>query len=263
MFTKPDSAFIARVAGVEFVGRTFNYQPGYYVTGVEGLLMGGSVGYEQIASGTGDGHGELDMPNVRTDPRIITLTGFAYGRSMWELGQLLMRLSGILARRSDKGDFVWEEFGQTFRTEVRRGQDTPARRRGTTGFADFTIRFRAPSQRFFGPAGAPVGPAASITLTNRGNYSMFPIVEVTGSMPAGYTLIAGPGRYIVTQALASGQTHRIDMIDRVLYLDGTAQTGGVSRADALGVPPSTSRAFSIEPVSGSGQIKATPVDTYI
>lgn len=263
MLSRPDSAFVARVAGAEFSGREFDHEPGFYVRGVEGLLLGGSTSYEKVASGVGDGDGEYDSPNVRTDPRIITLSGFVYGRSMWELGQLLIQLSGLLARRGDSDWFEWEEFGQQFRAEVRRGADSPARRRGSTGLADYTIRFRAPSQRVYGKTYPAAGPGSSIVLRNRGNFTTLPVLEVTGTMPSGYTLAAGPGRYVVTQALAAGQTHRIDMRNRVLFRNGSAQSRAVSRADALGIPPASRRTFSIEPVSGAGQLTSASFDTFI
>ncbi|MDJ1113241.1 hypothetical protein [Microbacterium dauci] len=263
MLVPPDSSFVADVAGLTFVGRDFDHQPGYYVTGVEGLILGGSTSYEQLASGGRYSDGELDLPNDRTGPRIITLTGFAYGRTMWELGRLLIALSGALAERNDVGPFDWLEFGERFSTLVRRGTNAPARRRGSTGFADFTIRFRAPSQRVYGASRGLIGPASAITLENRGNFHTLPIITITGNMPGGYQLTAAGFEYVVEQALAPGQTHTVDMRDRILLRNGVAQPGAVSKAERIAIPAGHLRTITLDPVSGSGQISAVEFDTYI
>lgn len=251
--------FEARVDGVTFAGRRFDWTPGFYVTDVEGLLGGGPTDYESIASGVGDGLGEYDVANVRTGPRIIVLKGFRYDRSMSMLGNQMRLLDGVLGRRS--GSFTWEEFGGTFRTTVRRGTSSPPRRRGASGFADFTIRFRAPSQAYFGESRS-AGPGTALDLVNRGNDDALPLLKVTGSMPSGYRLVAGGTTYAVAQALASGNTHSIDMTDRILLRNGVAQPGGASSPREIAIPAYGSIRLQLIPNAGTGQVSAEWSDTY-
>jgi hypothetical protein len=251
--------FEARVDGVTFSGRRFDWTPGVYVKGVEGLLGGGPTEHESIASGVGDGLGEFDVANVRTGPRIIVLAGFVYERTMFGLGHKLRQLDGVLGR--GPGVFSWTEYGETFWTRVRRGASSPPRRRGATGFADFTIRFRAPSQAYFGE-GHAAGPGTSLQLINRGNDDALPVVTVTGSMPTGYRLIGGGATYAVVQALAAGQTHRVDMTDRILLRDGVAQPGGASSPKQIAVPAFGTTTLQLIPNSGTGQASAAWSDTF-
>jgi hypothetical protein len=251
--------FEARVAGVTFTGRRFDWTPGVYVKDVEGLLGGGPTEHESIASGVGDGVGEYDVANVRTGPRIIALTGFVYERTMLELGHTLRRLDGLLGRNA--GVFSWEEFGENFWTRVRRGGGAPPRRRGASGFADFTIRFRAPSQAYFGDEHT-AGPGTSLQLINRGNDDALPVISVTGAMPTGYRLVGGGATYAVSQALAAGQTHRIDMTDRILLRNGVAQPGGASSPKQIAIPAFGSTTLQLIPNSGTGQASAAWADTF-
>lgn len=251
--------FEARVDGVTFAGRRFDWTPGFYVTEVEGLLGGGSTRYESIASGVGDGLGEEDVENVRTDPRIITLTGFLYERSLPMLGRKIRQLDGLLGRRA--GSFVWDEFGETFRTRARRGNGGRIKRRGASGFADFTIRFRAPSQAYFGESRS-AGPGTTLELVNRGNDDALPLLKVTGSMPSGYRLVGAGATYAVAQALATGQTHTVDMTDRILLRDGLAQPGGASSPREISIPASGSLSLQLIPNAGTGQVSADWSDTY-
>ena len=229
-----DTAFRARVAGVEFTGRRFRHEPGLYVSDVDGLLSGGDVRSTSIA--LADGDGEYDLPNQRTEPRIITLTGFAYASSMRELGEMIRRLNGLLAGKDARAAFTWEEFGETWHTYARRGAGSRVSRRGATGFADFTARFRAPSQRYYGDV-QRLGPAASFELVHRGNYDAQPTFEVAGPH-SGFT-ITGPGgrAFTVTQAASAGQVHRVSMRTGQVRRNGALQTGVVSAGYVFSVPP--------------------------
>lgn len=254
--------FNAYCEGVTFTGRRFDWTPGVYVTGVEGILGGASTSYESIASGAGDGDGEFDTPNVRTGPRVITISGFVYQRTMIELGHEMRRLDGLLVARSDLATFGWEEFGDDFWTRVRRGSGGSVRRRGATKFADYTIRFRAPTQPYFGEK-RTAGPGTSLQLLNRGTYPARPVFTVTGAMPSGYKLAAGGVEYIVTQAIAGGQTHRIDMRTLMLQLNGVAQVGAVSAPRRIEVPPMSPLTMSLVPVAGAGQVSADWADSFM
>lgn len=229
-----DRLFEAQLSSRVFTGRTFRWQPGFYVTRVEGLLGGGSVSYESVA--LADGDGEFDLPNRRDEPRVITFSGFAYADSMWELGRLIRQLDGLLAARDASDELSWTEFGEWFSTTVRRGRGCSVTRRGATGFADFTMRFRAPSQRIYGPA-TRFGPGTSLALSHRGTYPAPAVFTVPGPHP-GFTL-TGPGgrRFVVSQPAGAGHEHTVDMRTGAVALDGARQYGVSPRADVWMVPP--------------------------
>lgn len=263
MLVPSDTSFLATLGELEFTGRRFDHEPGYYVQATEGLLLGGITSYESISSGTGRGDGEADVENVRTAARIIALTGFVYARTMWDLGQMIHRLAAALAEPEESDWFAWQEFGDQYRTRVRRGRDSPPVRRGATGRADFTVRFRAPSQRIYGTEHPVVGPARSVVLQNRGSYHALPILTVTGDMPTGYRLTDGASEYIVTQPLAPGDTDVIDMRNRLLVRNGQSQPGAVSRPGRLVVPKFSRATITLVPRSGNGQLWGVNADNYI
>lgn len=250
--------FNAYCEGLAFTGRRFDHTPGVYVTDVEGLLGGGSTSYESIPSGAGDGIGEHDVPNVRTGPRIITLTGFVFERTMRELGDQMRRLDGLVR---DSATFSWEEFGATFSTRVRRGAGGRNRKRGGTGFADYTIRFRAPSQLYYGELHS-AGPGTSIVLPNRGNEAARGIFTMTGTAPS-YKLTSGGVEYVVGRSLA-GRTHKVDMRDLILLENGVAVPGAVTSARRILIPPFTANAtVTAVPTSGTIQLTGISADTYV
>lgn len=254
--------FEARCAGMTFTGRRFDHTPGIYVREVDGLMGGGSTKYDSLPSGIGIGDGESDAANRREDPRIISMTGFIYERTMLELGHTLRRLDALLAGRVGLTDFDWDEFGETFSTRVRRGQTQQPRRRGATRFADYTMRFRAPSQPYFGEP-RTAGPATTIHLKNKGTFEAVPVFTVTGNMPSGYKLVSAGVEYVVAQALAPGQTHRIDMRTLIVQRNGVAQPGGSSSPRFIGVPEHSVATVTLVPVAGTGQVSAAWSDSYI
>lgn len=250
--------FRAYCEGVTFAGRRFDHTPGAYVTGVDGLAGGGTTSYESIPSGVGDGLGEHDTPNVRTGPRVITLTGFLYERSMRDLGYSIRRLDGLVR---DSAVFSWEEYGETFSTGVRRGSGGSVRRRGSTRFADFTIRFRAPSQLYYGELHT-AGPGASIVLPNRGNEPARPILTMTGTATS-YKLTSGGVEYVVGRSLA-GRTHTVDMRDLILLEDGVAVPGAVTSARRILIPKfSPGATVAAVPTGGTIQLSGKSADTFV
>lgn len=259
---RPGVAFEAWCQGVHFHGTAPDDAPGIYVTTVDGLLDGGDTTHDSITSGSGDGDGEFDTPNLRTDPRIITFTGYIQEWSMFTLEQQMMRLRGLLAARGSSGVLTWNEFGSSYETGVRRGAGCRVVRRGDTLYADFTVRFRAPSQRILG-AELAVPAGVSIQVRNEGNYPACPVLTVTGNMPSGYTLTGAGKAYVVTQSLAPGQVHMVDMYDGILFRDGVAQPGGASYPRPILIPPNTVTTVTLTPVLGSGMVAATVRDTYI
>lgn len=256
-----DAGFTASLDGVEFRGDEYRDEPGIYIERVEGTLDGGSVRYESVPSGAGNGDGELDVPNLRVDPRIILMQGFAVARTMRELATIGENLRGLA--QFGLRLFEWTEFGQTYATQVRRGTGNVFEPIGRTGWAEVTLRLRAPSQRIYGAQHPKAGPATTITVPNRGNFPALPVFDVTGNMPDGYRLVGDGAEYIVTQGLAPGQTHRINMRDLSLTRNGAGQGGGTHRGRALIVPERGELTVTLIPASGAGQVSCIPVDNYI
>lgn len=227
------AGFRAFVGGAEFTGRRFDRRPGFYVREVEGLLGGANVSPSSVPSLYGDG--ELDLPNRRDTARTIRLTGFVYAESMTDLGYALRQLDGILAASRDAEPFAWTEFGQSFHTMVRRGVSAPPQRRGKTGFADYTIRFRAPKQVYYGEAHEFT---AGQNVIQHGTYPSRPLLQVTGAKADGYT-ITGPGgrRVVVVRPLVAGTPHLIDMRRGGLYENGVRQTSAISVYEPWAIDP--------------------------
>lgn len=249
--------FEARVeGGITFTGRHFDRTAAFYVKPrIEGLTGGGSVSYTGVPTVGGDG--EFDIPNDRTEPRIITIPGFAYAPNMVELGDMIRRFDGLLAGRDDRGLFSWTEFGQEYDTVVRRGRGSVIARRAATGFADFTARFRAPSQRFYGRTHSP-DPDTVAQLTNHGNYAATAVIDVPGPHP-GFT-INGPGgrKFVVSQPAASGQEHRVVFRNGSVTLNGSRQYDVTPIAQLWAVPP-----YQTVTVTCTVPMRPTIRDTFI
>ena len=82
-------------------------------------------------------------------------------------------------------------------------------------------------------------------------------------MPSGYR-VNGPGgaQFIVSAALTSGVTHRLDFVNGWLYRNGVLTQGAVSRAQVFTIPPGAPSTVSLTPVSGSGSLTVKVTETY-
>lgn len=248
----------ARVEGVDFTGEKFRNVRGCYITEATGLLGGVDPTLPSVSLVGGDGL--ADLPNTRSDPRVITLTGFLYSPDLRELGSMIRRVDGILADPESRGPFMWSEFGEWFYATVRRGRGSRTIRRGSTGRADFTLVLRAASQRYYGLDPVPFGPASSVVAFHRGNYPAQPMIQIPGPH-TGFT-ITGPGglEYTTTQDAGAGQVHEVNMRTGQLFLDGAAQTQAVTSADVWTIPAGARVPMSI---TGAPSMTVRVPDTYI
>jgi hypothetical protein len=82
-------------------------------------------------------------------------------------------------------------------------------------------------------------------------------------MPSGYKLVCDGVEYVVTQSLAAGQTHKVDMRDRILTRNGVAQLGAVSAPRRISIPAYSPKTISLVPVSGTGQLSGVTENTFI
>lgn len=252
-----DVTFRAEVGELIF-GREGSSRYGLHVDEVDGLSVGE---VQEVGVAQYNGAGQYDLDNVIREPRIITISGVAVARSMAELGFIEERMRACLITTSAVGQFSWTEYGRSLDCDVRRYRGWRFSRIGSTGAAEYTARFRAPSQLVYGES-KDYGPGTSLVVVNRGTYPAWPVIEVTGSMPSGYRVVANNRSYIVTRGIAAGETHRIDMRTGLLSIGGVPQVGASSAPRKLSAPvgPTT---FYITPASGSGAIRVLHRDTYL
>ncbi len=252
-----------RVGGVTILGR-----PDGSSSKPKGLFVGpdGFAGWDdgpdlrREAVDRPGQHGQFDMP-VFNGSRVVSIDGHALAWSESELGHLRDLIMGLGAF-GDLLRLTVDHQGSTRWADVRRGAKPTFQDAGIRfGLlrARFAIHFVAPNPRKFGETREfPAGAAAF----HYGNFPASPEIVVTGPKAGGYT-ITGPGgrQYVVTQALASGQTHRIDMSTGWLYLNGALQSGAVSQARTWAIPPGTSAVHTITGGTGSMAVRLT--DTFM
>lgn len=229
-----------------------------------GLFVGpgGFQGWDDAPAGRRAGvdrptaHGSFDVPVWRGE-RVVTIDGPALAYSESELGHLRSRVTGLGSdgRRvrltvDHQGKTLWADgrvVEATFRDSGARGRRLHAK---------FSLQIVAADMRKYGPVVA--FPGASVQAFHYGNFPSAPVIEVAGPVAAPYTVASQGRSYTVTQALTSGQTHRIDMATGWLYRNGVLQTGAVSSAQTFEVPPGQPVA-----VTGPASMTVKVTDTYI
>lgn len=220
-----------RLGGIEFVGdagpATFTIER----DGIRGLMLGG-VDVRRESVDRPAAHGAFSLPGYLTG-RVISWSGWVETENRFEQEHALARLSGLLAdggtsrlvingadvrwidvQRAGEPDFRMEEYGRS---------------------AKYSFEAWAPDPRMYGEVREF---RAGEIAYHHGNFPATPEMIVTGPAPNGYTITgAGGQKYVVTQPLAAGQTHRIDMVTGWLYRDGVLQSGAVQQAHTWEVPP--------------------------
>lgn len=245
------------VGGLQFRGDAASSE-GFTIRdkGVKGWLDTPSVRSESVQRPLA--HGSFGAPAFYSD-RSISIEGKCFADSPERMGHYQARLSGIgsgggMVRM--QGDYLGFRLWMDVRVEGAKFEEiVPGR------IAEYMLMLRAPDPRKYGETRSfPDGSQAH----HYGNFDATPEITVTGGMPSGYA-IHGPGgkRYVVTQALAAGSTHRIDMRTGWLYRDGVLQVGAVGRADLWTVPPGGRVSHAVVPVSGVGQLVAKVIDTFV
>lgn len=204
-------------------------------------------------------HGAHEAPGYR-DARVIPLSGWIVAESPLKLQHMRNRLASVLAYGQAGRMTIHRPLGSVWAKVML--ADTPVIKvRGASECeASFQIQFWAPDPRLYGEVHEY---AAGQTAIHYGNFPAAPELIVTGPKPGGYT-ITGPGgrQYIVTQSLAAGQTHRIDMVTGWLYLDGVLQSGAVSQARTWEVPPGLPGAVHTI-TGGTGSLTVRLTDTFV
>jgi len=253
------------VSGVQFWGHLPTAGYGFVVDpeGLDGIDDGVVVKGETVSRPSQ--HGDYELPTF-LESRIVSLSGNCLADSPERLGTLRRQFTGLLV--GAVGNVVFEHLGST--VWGRAGLAPGVQKKfkvdaASSTHARFQLQLKFHDPRLFGES-KPFAAAASLSLRHYGNFLSLPALEVTGSMPSGYSVNGPDGRkYTVTQALTPGQTHRIDMNTGRLYRNGVLQVGWVSRSETWGIPAgSLGVAYALAPVSGSGLISAPSVlDTFI
>lgn len=227
---------------------------------------GGLTGWDESTDGRSNGgdrpsaHGGFDVPIFRSQ-RVVTVTGSILADTQKRLVHMQDRLTGLLSEGgvgrlqvTTDADVKW--------TDVRvHSARCPALDERT---ARFSVQLLAADPRRYRSTNT-FGPAVTVTPLHLGAAIAVPKITVTGNMPGGYR-INGPGgrQYVVTQGLAAGQTHEIDMETGWLTLNGVWQRAGVSRAETWGIRPGRPQeAMTLVPVSGSGLMTVRVIDTFM
>lgn len=244
------------VGGVTFYGAESpqDRTEGFMLTEFEGWNDAPSARSDSVARP--NSHGDFALPATR-GPRLITMSGWCRAFSSEKQGRLRSRFLGVLAD-GRFGQVTVEEFGETMRATVQLYGDPRFRKRGSSGYADWSLALRAPNPRKFGETHEY---AAGEGAFHRGNFPATPVFTIEGPQPA-YTISAGGKQYTVSTALPSGSTDVIDMSNGWCRRNGTILRSGVSRADTWTVPPGLPAL--VHTFSGdSSRFVVNLADTYI
>ncbi|WP_158685472.1 phage tail family protein [Microbacterium halophytorum] len=242
---------------MHFSGGPFDFTPGIYVREAEGFLGGGAVSAEDIFAMRRPGL--VRTRNRRDAAREPALEGFIYAPTPSMLGTLIDSLQRILPGDDDLGWLSWTEFGRPWRRAlVKRNGAVQIVRRGSTGFADFTIEFRADDQRVYAGDEEQTAWASTVTINHYGTYPAPVVIRVRGVHTGGYTITGPGGRVDVTRDLVDGVWHKYDADTGIFYVAGTPVNQGVARRDPLELPPGQ-HTFA----TSAGELQVTYSETYL
>lgn len=208
-------------------------------------------------------HGAFDAPGFLAT-RSVTAKGVGVGLTLGEVAHIGGSVSGLLAG-GEIGTIVASYRGVTKWARCRRGLVKP--RWSSVGgelFGQFEFELWMSDPILKGETLPPVGPATSISLIQYGNFIAYPVIEVTGSMPSGYSILGPSGyEYRVTLPLIAGNPHVIDMQTGLMRVGGVVQIAAVAIPDTWGVPAgSLGTPYSLAPVTGSGVLVGRIANNY-
>lgn len=238
------------------VTRAFVIEP----HGLTGWFEGVEVRRDESSRPTA--RGSFDEPGYSA-ARVPAIRGTILAGSPVELDLMRAQLTGLLADGGTGRVVVAGVSGTTW-ADVRLAAKPSVDESTDAIEADYQIQFWAADPCRYGGTNT-VSSATGANAFHYGNVAAIPVIEVTAvaSMPSGYTVSAGGKSFVVAQALTAGQTHRIDMETGWVYRDGALQTGAVGAAELWTVPPGQRLLHTLTPVSGSGLMTVTTIDTYI
>lgn len=203
--------------------------------------------------------GDYDLP-VHYGARYITLTGSVRTKSHAQQHQAMNRFTGLLQKKarlqvSGHGPTQWADVVRASGLKIEPRTDT---------YAQWQVRVKAPDSRKFGDANVyTINPGQTVPLFHYGNADAFPVFDVTGNMPDGYTLWGPDGKtFVAPTAVSSARKHYLDMSEGLLKVNGNYWTGQTGNADLWTVPPGQQINTRLT-TAGTGAAKVTVYDTYI
>lgn len=239
-------------AGVEFIGDLKDGR--FTLAEFEGLYDGTSPRGERTERPTGDGEFDSTMYLTGRSGAITGLLNatspFDYEKALRELASLPFRTPMPLTAHTEEGA-LWINA---------RRSDAPSIQHLVYGrTARFQIPWFAPDPRWYGEVQAFSG--NTVSVSHKGTFECFPIVEVTGTRPAGYTVSSQGRSYVVTRSVSPSEPHRIDMRTGWLSVNGVVQGTGVAAADVFSIPPD--RVVQVQASGGSGSMTVKVTDTFV
>lgn len=221
----------ALLEGVRFESVPRDRNRAVIVTKWTGIDEGAAMRRDQLPRP--GAHGAYAVPG-HLDARVIGMSGHVIDRSPKMLLRTARRLTGLLAGGEFAQLIVMGEREVHMRVGLS-AQTSVVVRGNDPCVADFQLQLWAPNPRMYGEVREF---AAGQYAYHYGNFPALPELIITGPAPSGYTITGTGGRrYVVTQPLSAGQTHRIDMATGWLYRDGVLQSGAVQQAHTWEVPP--------------------------
>lgn len=195
------------------------------------------------------------------ESRLITFRGRVISKNHGYLHEAANRLVALPGR--GKKRFVVRGHGPTqWATVDPRGKVTASF--DTDNYLNFQIPLEAVDPFKYGAASNDsftIG--SSGTFFHRGTVPAWPVVTVTGSLPAGYTLTRGSRQVTVTAPVTSGNPHVLDMRTGILTVGGSRAYGAISTAEYWAINPGPRQSVSASASSGSGTVRLDVLDTYI
>lgn len=246
----------ARINGFEFVEWPQDHHGTWFVLdadGIAGVWEGVDVRREDTVRPLA--HGSFDSP-VFLAARVIPVSGHVSARTPTELVHEVNRLTGLLSDGQVGRLNLDDDLGTTW-IDVRLGGATQVTQLDATT-AKFLITFFAADPRRFGDAVKAGGFTVGQPVYHYGNHPAVLKPTVTGPVSAPYTVAVGSKQFTVTQALAAGQTHVLDTETATVTRNGVVQSGVVSRAETLLIPPGSRVSFT-GPAGTTGLV----LNTYV
>jgi hypothetical protein len=204
-------------------------------------------------------NGDYDLP-VYYGARYITLTGSVRTKGHAQQHQAMTRFAGLLRSKarlqvSGHGPTQWADVVRASGLKIEPLTDT---------YAQWQVRVKAPDSRKFGDANVyTLSPNQTLSLFHYGNAEASPVFEVTGDMPAGYTLWGPSSKtFVVPTSVMSARRHYLDMSEGLLKVNGNYWTGQTANADLWTIPPGQQINTGFT-TTGTGAAKVTVYDTYI
>jgi len=223
----------------------------------EGFLIGPD-GFEGWSSGVGMRVNKVEKPvsvgdfpkRPRAGSRIISLSGTCLAESVGQLENFGDLFRGI----GSDGELVpvtVDVNGRALSAEGYLEGVPECTQRGGHPEASVDLSLWFPNPVKYGDERTDVSPSGvDFPVYHMGNTGAVPRFSISGDMPGGYALNAGPYQYRVTIPLVPGSAHYIDMRTGRLVISGVVQTSGVTRADIWKIPKYVPLNHNLMPISG-------------